>query len=80
MAKFKIKKKIIDSNKNNFYLIAEIGHNHMGDLNLAMKMFKEAKNAGASAVKLQKRDNKSLYVKSFYNELYNHKNSYGKTY
>jgi sialic acid synthase len=80
MAKFKIKKKIIDSNKNNFYLIAEIGHNHMGDLNLAMKMFREAKNAGASAVKLQKRDNKSLYIKSFYNEPYNHKNSYGKTY
>jgi len=80
MAKFKIKKKIIDSNKNNFYLIAEIGHNHMGDINLAKKMIGEAKIAGASAVKLQKRDNKSLYVTSFYNEPYNHKNSFGKTY
>ena len=38
MAIFKINKKIIDSSKNDFYLIAEIAHNHMGDLDLAMKM------------------------------------------
>lgn len=80
MATFKINKKIINSSGFDYYLIAEIGHNHMGDLNVAMKMFEEAKNAGASAVKLQKRDNKSLFVKKFYNEPYNHKNSYGKTY
>jgi len=80
MAKFKIKNKVIDSEKNDFYLIAEIGHNHMGDLDLAKKMIREAKSAGASAVKLQKRDNKSLYVTSFYNEPYVHRNSYGKTY
>lgn len=77
---FKINNKIIDSKKNNFYLIAEIGHNHMGSLKLAKEMFRQAKLSGADAVKLQKRDNKNLYTKSFYNEPYNHKNSYGKTY
>ncbi len=66
--------------KKKIYIIAEIGHNHMGKLKVALELFKQAKIAGADAVKLQKRDNKKLYVKSFYNEPYNHRNSYGKTY
>ena len=77
---FKINNKTIDSNKSKFYLIAEIGHNHMGSLKLAKEMFRQAKLCGADAVKLQKRDNKNLYTQKFYNEAYNHKNSYGKTY
>ena len=35
------------------FIIAEIGVNHNGDLNLALKMIKEAKNCGADAVKFQ---------------------------
>lgn len=35
------------------YLIAEVGVNHNGDLDLARKMVVEAKNAGADAVKFQ---------------------------
>ena len=46
----------------------------------AKKLFKEAKAAGANAVKLQKRDNKSLYTKKFYNQIYANPNSYGETY
>ena len=65
---------------NKAYVIAEIGHNHQGKIELAKKMFKSAKEAGASAVKLQKRNNKDLYTESFYNSLYDNKNSYGKTY
>ena len=80
MAIFKINKKIIDSSKNDFYLIAEIGHNHMGDVDLAMKMMRVAKECGANAVKLQKRDNRVLYTTKFYNQPYLNKNSYGKTY
>ncbi len=38
------------------YIIAEIGINHNGYLNLAKKMIIEAKLAGADAVKFQKRD------------------------
>tara|TARA_B100001057_G_C22854479_1_gene952212 strand:+ start:176 stop:1201 length:1026 start_codon:yes stop_codon:yes gene_type:complete len=70
----------IDINKKKVYIIAEIGHNHQGNIETAFELFKQAKLAGADAVKLQKRDNKNLYTKSFYNEKYDHENSYGKTY
>ncbi len=66
--------------KGKTFIIAEIGHNHQGSLNKAMDLMLAAKNCGADAVKFQKRDNKSLYTKEFYNSLYEHHNSYGKTY
>jgi len=66
--------------KKKIYVIAEIGHNHQGSIKTALEMFKQAKIAGADAVKLQKRDNKKLYIKKFYDEKYDHKNSYGRTY
>ena len=62
------------------FVIAEIGHNHQGSLDLAKKMIKEANNCGASAVKLQKRSNKDLYTKEMFNSIYNSENSYAKTY
>ncbi|MBN2570215.1 MAG: N-acetylneuraminate synthase family protein [Deltaproteobacteria bacterium] len=62
------------------YVIAEIGHNHQGNLETAKKMFSVAKDCGADAVKLQKRDNHSLYVKDLYDKPYDHENSYGATY
>ena len=46
------------------YVIAEIGHNHQGDLNTARKLFLAAQEAGVNAVKLQKRDNKSLFTRA----------------
>ena len=66
--------------KDQAYVIAEIGHNHQGNLDQAKKLFLMAKNSGANAVKLQKRDNKSLYTKNFYNSPYDNPNSYGPTY
>ena len=65
---------------NKIYVVAEIGHNHKGSIEEAKKLFREAKAAGANAVKLQKRDNKSLYTKKFYNQIYDNPNSYGETY
>ena len=62
------------------YAIAEIGHNHQGKLKTCMEMFKVAKECGADAVKLQKRDNKSLYTKAGYEKPYDNENSYGETY
>jgi sialic acid synthase len=62
------------------YIIAEIGHNHQGDLQLCKQMFLAAKEAGADAVKLQKRDNRSLYSEDFYNSPYNSENAFGPTY
>jgi sialic acid synthase len=62
------------------YVIAEIGHNHQGDIQLCKAMITAAKEAGADAVKLQKRDNKTLYTEEFYNSPYNSENAYGPTY
>jgi N-acetylneuraminate synthase/sialic acid synthase len=62
------------------YVIAEIGHNHQGQLDTAKEMFKVAKECGADAVKLQKRDNRSLFTKEGYDKPYENPNSYGATY
>lgn len=62
------------------FVIAEIGHNHQGSLETAMKLFKAAKECGAQAVKLQKRDNKALFTAEIYNAPYMSENSYGETY
>jgi sialic acid synthase len=62
------------------FIIAEIGHNHQGNLDTCIEMFKSAKLNGADAVKLQKRENKSLYSSKTYNAIYNSENSYGRTY
>jgi N-acetylneuraminate synthase/sialic acid synthase len=62
------------------YAIAEIGHNHQGKLKTCMEMFKVAKECGADAVKLQKRNNKNLYTRMAYTRPYDNENSYGATY
>lgn len=62
------------------YVIAEIGHNHQGDLDKARQLFLRAKECGVHAVKLQKRDNRSLYTAAMYNRPYEHENSFGRTY
>ena len=68
------------SDDNDYYVIAEIGHNHQGSLENCKKLFNAAKDAGASAVKLQKRDNKCLFTKIFYDQPYGSQNAYGSTY
>ncbi|MEW6405918.1 MAG: N-acetylneuraminate synthase family protein [Chloroflexota bacterium] len=62
------------------YIIAEIGHNHQGDLDKAKQLFETARECGVDAVKLQKRDNKSLYTNAMYHRLYDNRNSFGRTY
>jgi len=52
MIEVKIGNKIVGDNHPTF-IIAELGVNHMGDLNLAKKMITKAKEIGADAVKLQ---------------------------
>ena len=62
------------------YVIAEIGHNHQGDLEKCKQLFRSAHEAGAHAVKLQKRDNRSLYTREMYDKPYDNENSFGATY
>ena len=62
------------------FVIAEIGHNHQGSLEKAKELFRRAKECGVDAVKLQKRDNRSLYTRDMYNMPYNHESSFGPTY
>ena len=61
-------------------MIAEIGHNHQGSVEKARELFREAKLAGAHAVKLQKRDNRGLYTRAAYDKPYDNENSFGATY
>jgi len=61
-------------------VIAEIGHNHQGNVELCKQMIKAAFDAGATAVKLQKRSNKNLFTKQYFDRPYNSENSFGATY
>jgi len=79
MRKLTIDGKVIQDD-GDCYVIAEIGHNHQGKLETAKEMFKAAKECGADAVKLQKRNNRELFTKTGYEKPYDNPNSYGDTY
>ena len=49
------------SDDSDCYVVAEIGANHMGKLDIAKEMITRARECGVNAVKFQKRDNKSLW-------------------
>tara|TARA_Y100000996_G_scaffold74731_1_gene50341 strand:- start:7061 stop:7930 length:870 start_codon:yes stop_codon:yes gene_type:complete len=62
-------------------IIAEIGCNHMGDLDIAFELIRLAKECGANIAKFQKRENKELLTNEQYNNPHpNPANSYGDTY
>lgn len=64
------------------YIIAEIGCNHKGNLQIAKELVYMAKIFGnANAVKFQKRNNRELLTEEQYNEPHpNPANSFGNTY
>ena len=62
------------------YVIAEIGHNHQGNIETCKDLMRAAKECGANAAKLQKRDNRALFTKAMYESPYEHRNSFGATY
>lgn len=62
------------------YVIAEIGHNHQGSVDKAKELFRAAKECGVNAVKLQKRNNRTVYTKAMYDSPYDNENSFGLTY
>ena len=68
------------SQDNPAYVIAEIGHNHQGELEKAKALIHAAKECGVNAVKLQKRDNRRLFTREFLESPYDNENSFGATY
>ncbi len=62
------------------YVIAEVGHNHQGEVEKAKALVRSAKDCGANAVKLQKRDNRALYTRELYDAPYDNEHSFGPTY
>lgn len=68
------------SDNSDCYVIAEIGHNHQGKLDQCKQLFKLAKDCGAHAVKLQKRDNRELFTREMYDSPYNSENAFAPTY
>jgi sialic acid synthase len=65
---------------NACYVIAEVGHNHQGNLERAMELMRAARECGAHAVKLQKRHNRTLFTGHLYDMPYDNPNSFGATY
>lgn len=62
-------------------VIAEIGCNHKGDIQIAKDLIKSAKLCGADIAKFQKRTPKELLTPEQYNAPHpNPANSYGATY
>lgn len=52
------------------YIIAELGANHNGDMNLAKKMIDKAKEAGCDCVKFQSWTKDSMFSKKVYKDNY----------
>jgi len=71
---------VVVNDASDCYVIAEIGNNHQGDLDKCRQLFVAAREAGANAVKLQKRDNRTLFTKAMYDQAYNSENAFAPTY
>ena len=52
----------MEKKMSSVYIIAEIGINHNGDLDLAKKLIEQSKHSGADAVKFQKRTIDLVYT------------------
>ncbi len=62
------------------YIIAEAGINHQGDVEIAKKLIKHAKECGADCVKFQKRTISRILTKEGLDKPYINNNSFGPTY
>jgi N-acetylneuraminate synthase/sialic acid synthase len=62
------------------YVIAGIGHNHMGDVDVALQMVDTAAAVGVDCVKFQRIDAERLFTQAAYAEGYNSENAFAATY
>ncbi len=79
MKNLKLGNKKINRNSSTF-IIAEIGINHQGDVDIAKELIIKAKECGADAVKFQKRTVNRILTKEGLEAPYDNRNSFGKTY
>jgi len=61
-------------------IVAEIGCNHKGSVEIARQMIVVSKTCGANVAKFQKRCSRELLTPEQYNAPYDNPNSYGRTY
>ena len=69
-----------DKLDDNPFVIAEVGQNHQGDLDLAREYIRIFAFEGADAVKFQTRSNKYLFSEDAYNSPYTSENAFAGTY
>ncbi|GFY74874.1 sialic acid synthase [Trichonephila inaurata madagascariensis] len=62
------------------FIIAEIGQNHQGDIEIAKQLIQSAVDCGVDCVKFQKSDLESRFTNEVLRRPYNSKNSWGDTY
>ncbi len=65
---------------NEVFIIAEVGQNHNGDLELAREYIRIFAFEGADAVKFQTRNNKYLFSQDAYDAPYASENAFAETY
>jgi len=69
-----------DELKDNSLIIAEVGQNHQGDLDIAREYIKIFAGVGADVVKFQTRNNKYLFSDEAYDAPYNSENAFADYY
>lgn len=62
------------------FIIAEVGQNHNGDLDMAREYVRVFSQCGADAIKFQCRNNRYLFSETAFNQKYNSENAFGETY
>ncbi|GFT87030.1 sialic acid synthase [Nephila pilipes] len=62
------------------FIIAEIGQNHQGDMEIAKQLIYRAVDCGVDCVKFQKSDLESRFTREILKRPYTSKNSWGDTY
>ncbi len=78
-AKVKIGNKYVGEGQPTF-VIAEIGINHNGDMDIAKRLIDEAKRSGVDAVKFQKRTTTEILTKEGLDRPYDSPNAFAPTY
>lgn len=80
MKKFQISNNRFIGDDQPPFIIAEIGNNHNGDINIAFELIKKAKEIGVDAVKFQIKDIETSFSKELLDSPYLNSNSFGETY